>query len=93
MPNYDTFNFFEKNNRRKIKIINLLNRFGIGTKNLPDAIRWHCSYYWNHCLPKKEIINSISTKEKLKQAIAIPINYKINNLKYKQLAQKIINIK
>ena len=93
VPNYDTFIFFEKNNRRKIKIINLLNRFGIGTKNLPDAIKWHCSYYWKHCLPKKEIINSITTKEKLKQAIAIPINYKINNIEYKKLAQKIIDIK
>ena len=40
VPNeVDTFIFFEKNNRRKIKIINLLNRFGIGTKNLPDAMQ------------------------------------------------------
>ena len=34
-------------------------------------------------MPKKEIINSISTKKKLEQAIAIPINYKTNTLKYK----------
>ena len=93
VPNYDTFIFFEKNNRRKIKIINLLNRFKIGTKNLPDAIRWHCSYYWSHCLSKKEIANSISTKKKLERAIAIPINYKTNILKYKKIARKILDIR
>ena len=92
IPNYDTFIFFEKDTQRKAKIIKVLNKFKIGTKNLPDAIKWHCSYYWGHCLPKKEIINSISTKKKLEQAIAIPINYKINTLRYKKIAQKILDI-
>lgn len=93
IPNYDTFIFFENNYLRRSKIIEILNNFKIGTKNLPDAIKWHCSYYWSHCLPKKEIINSIQTKKKLEQAIAIPINYKINILKYKKVAQRILDIK
>ena len=27
---------------------------GFGTKNLPDAIKWHCSYFWPHALKKKQ---------------------------------------
>ena len=93
LPNYDTFIFFEKNNEKKKRIVNLLKRFGIGTKNLPDALKWHCSYYWKHCLNKREINNSLSTKKILEQAIAIPINYRVKALKYERLAKKILKLK
>ena len=92
VPNYDTFIFFVNNKGQKNKILNLLKKSKIGTKNLPDAIKWHCSYYWSHCLQKSEIKNSISTKEKLEKAIAIPINFKINLKKYKSLCNKIKNL-
>ncbi len=92
VPNYDTFIFFVNNKVQKNKILNLLKKSKIGTKNLPDAIKWHCSYYWSHCLQKSEIKNSISTKEKLDKAIAIPINFKINLKKYKSLSKKIKNL-
>ena len=26
-------------------ILYILNKEDIGTKNIPDAMRWHCSYY------------------------------------------------
>jgi 8-amino-3,8-dideoxy-alpha-D-manno-octulosonate transaminase len=91
-PNYDTFIFFEKNKKKKYKIIKILNDYNIGTKNLPDSIKWHCSYYWNHCLPKSEIKASISAKKKLTQAIAIPINFKVSINRYKKLSKEICNI-
>jgi 8-amino-3,8-dideoxy-alpha-D-manno-octulosonate transaminase len=81
-PNYDTFIFFENNLIKRNKIIKILYKHKIGTKNLPDAIKWHCSYFWRHCLPSSEIKASIPTKKKLSKAIAIPINYKISIEKY-----------
>ena len=93
MPNYDTFILFEKNKFLRKKIINILKKYKFGTKNLPDAIRWHCSYYWKHCLNKKEINNYLSTKKMLEQAIAIPINYKTKILKYERLSKKILKLK
>ena len=42
--NYDTFIFFVKKNEKK-KILKLIKDSNFGTKNLPDAIKWHCSYY------------------------------------------------
>ena len=92
-PNFDTFIFFEKNSLKRKKILKILIDFKVGTKNLPDAIKWHCSYYWGHCLPKKEILASLSTKKRLGEAIAIPINFKISESRYMKLAEKIITIK
>ena len=45
---YDTFIFFVNNKKIKLKILDILYSSGIGTKNLPDAMEWHCSYYWDH---------------------------------------------
>ena len=92
-PNYDTFIFFEKNKKKRDKIVSLLKKLKIGTKNLPDAIKWHCSYYWKHCLPKNQIKNSLSTKNKLEECIAIPINYRISFKKYRDLCNKILLLK
>ncbi len=92
-PNFDTFIFYEKNIKRRKRIVLLLNNLKIGTKNLPDALKWHCSYYWQHCLPRSEIKKSLSTKKKLEECIAIPINYKISLKRYKNLCKKILLIK
>jgi len=71
-PNYDTFIFYVKKSL-KLKIIKYLKKIKLGTKNLPDAIKWHCSYYWGHAVDKKQIRNSVRTKNLLTSAIAIPI--------------------
>ena len=43
------------------KIVNLLNSRGFGTRNLPDAIKWHCSYYWQHALKISQVKKSKKT--------------------------------
>ena len=90
IPNYDTFIFFETNKRKRKKILQTIKKNNFGTKNLPDAVEWHCSAYWNHALTKKQINNSFKTKLLLNSAIAIPINLnrKIND--YKKLAKSIL---
>jgi 8-amino-3,8-dideoxy-alpha-D-manno-octulosonate transaminase len=92
-PNYDTFIFFVKNLKEKKKVLSAMAKNNIGTKNLPDAIKWHCSYYWSHALGKKQIINSLKTKEILKKSIAIPVNFKINLQRYIKLAEEITLLK
>lgn len=92
-PNFDTYIFLDNNSKRRKEIVLLLQKSKIGTKNLPDAIKWHCSYYWGHCLPTSEVEKSISTKRKLEKCIAIPINYRITLSQYKKLCKKILQIK
>ncbi len=88
-PSYDTLILFENNKERKSKIIKVLNDNNFGTKNLPDAMEWHCSYFWDHALPKKEIINSVSTKKLLDKCVAIPIWLKKSVNEYQALGKKL----
>jgi 8-amino-3,8-dideoxy-alpha-D-manno-octulosonate transaminase len=91
-PNYDTFIFFEEKRKKRNQIINILKKYNIGTKNLPDAIKWHCTYYWKYALSKKEIFHSIKTKKILEKSIAIPIKLKINIKNYQLAALEINNL-
>jgi 8-amino-3,8-dideoxy-alpha-D-manno-octulosonate transaminase len=86
-PIYDTFIFEPKKNKNIV--IKYLNNSGIGTKNLPDAIRWHCAHFWKHALDQKNIKNSFLTKKKLQKQIAIPILLKQSLSKYNTVAKKI----
>ena len=61
--NYDNFIFFVKNSLEKEKVLKILAKYNIGTKNLPDALRWHCSFYWKHIFNQKELINTLKTKK------------------------------
>ncbi len=88
---YDTFIFKVGSISKKKSIIKFLKK-NLGTKNLPDAIKWHCSYYWKHMLSKKEIRNSFKGKQLLEQHIAIPILLKKSLSSYKFVANKINNI-
>ena len=65
---------------------------GIGTKNVPDAIRWHCSYFWNHFPDLKDQENSKDCYELLKKYIAIPIWLRIGPNIYEELADQIKSI-
>lgn len=91
-PIFDTFIFYEKDQRKKKEILEILKKNKIGTKNLPDAIKWHCSYYWDHALSKKEVMKSSSSKNLLKNYIAIPILLKVSLRKYNFLIKQLLNV-
>ncbi len=70
---YDTFIFFIDDKNIRKKIIEVLSKFKFGTKNLPDAVEWHCSFYWSHMMSKNQIKRSKISKNILENSIAIPI--------------------
>ena len=70
---YDCFIFQIANEDLRKRIVNFLNKKGFGTKNLPDAIKWHCSYFWPHALKQNQVNRSKKTFEILSKMIAIPI--------------------
>ena len=88
---FDTFILFQENKKKREKIINILGSLGFGTKNLPDALEWHCSYFWDHALNAKQVKRSKVTYELLKKTVAIPIlkSKKVNQ--YIQLGKRILN--
>ena len=89
-PSFDTFIFKVDNLKLRKKIVRLLKSKKIGTKNLPDAIKWHFASYWKHAISKKEINRLEESHNKLKKHIAIPILLKKNINSYKEVANKII---
>lgn len=74
------------------KIVKLLNVTGFGTKNLPDAIKWHCAYFWDHALNYNQVSKLKKTKLDLEKSIAIPIWLKKTKLNYQELGKKIANL-
>ena len=89
---YDTFIFFVEEESKRKKIIKILFDLNFGTKNLPDAIEWHCAFYWNHMINKRQINRSRISKKKLEKAIAIPIYINKSVSSYKKLTNIINNL-
>ena len=87
---WDTLIVFEENHKRRDQFIKILYSEGFGTKNLPDAMEWHCSKFWNHALPKKQILRGNKTHKILETAIAIPIWLRKSITEYENLAKKLI---
>ena len=91
-PSYDTFMFEIKNKNKRIKILEFLKKKGIGTKNVPDAIKWHFASFWKHALKKKEINSIKKSREKILNYLAIPILIKKPLKTYRDIANFIYNL-
>ena len=72
-PAYDTFIFEVENVVLREALIARLNELGFGTKNLPDAMNWHCSVYWDHMGFDTRTEAALDTQALLLRQIAIPI--------------------
>ena len=92
VPTWDTVIINVDNLEYREKIIKILNTDGFGTKNLPDAMEWHCSYYWDHALDSIQISKSLSTKKILDKSIAIPIWLRKSENDYEILAKKLLEL-
>ncbi len=91
-PAYDCFIFKVKKKNLRNKIIKVLTKSKIGTKNLPDALKWHCSYFWSHALSDKQVKRSKTTFKILSEMIAIPIWQRKSKSDYEKIAKIIYKI-
>ena len=91
-PSYDTFMFEVDNFRKKKKIINFLKKNNIGTKNVPDALKWHFATYWKHAIKTSQINSLNKSAKKIHNYIAIPILIKKNINIYKKIGNYINKI-
>ena len=91
-PNYDTIIFKVENKIKRKKIVEYLVKSGIGTKNLPDAIKWHFAYFWKHAITKDQLKNTIHSKKILEKYIAIPIYLNVSLKNYKKISYNLLKI-
>ena len=82
--------FKEKDQNKKKQILNSLYERNFSTKNIPDAMEWHCSYFWEHALDNNMIEASKEIFNKLNEYIAIPIMLKLSIEKYEEIADIIL---
>jgi len=91
-PNYDTLIFKIENKQKRKKIVDYLVAEGVGTKNLPDAIKWHFAYFWKHAITKDQIKNTLASKKILEKYIAIPIYLKKSVKFYEKISIGILDL-
>lgn len=68
----DSVSFFLKTKEQANKFVKLWKKKGYGTKNLPDAMKWHFAYHWNHMPLYHQGLKQ--SKKILERTISIPIN-------------------
>ena len=91
-PTFDTLMFKVDSGNLKDKILNKIYSNSFSTKNIPDAMEWHCSFFWEHALNEKMISNSKIIYEKLNKYIAIPISLKMPLEKYHEISDLILTV-
>jgi 8-amino-3,8-dideoxy-alpha-D-manno-octulosonate transaminase len=75
-----------------------MKREGLGTKNVPDAIRWHFAKHWSHMFQKHGWYRDTYKTEWqrsadiLETAIALPIMVRMTDERIEEIAHKILKI-
>ncbi len=72
-PAFDTVIFEINDETTRDKAIALLGEKGFGTKNLPDAMNWHCSVFWDHMGFDTRTPAAMDTLALLERQVAIPV--------------------
>jgi len=94
----DALVFFLETTDQTNRFIGKLREAGLGTKNLPDAIRWHFSKHWQHLFLENGSKNMNcdsrwkSSADFLERAVALPVMVKTLEEDISKTAEKIIQI-
>ncbi len=81
----DTIVFYMPDRARCDKFVTAMGAAGLGTKNLPDAIRWHFSKHWAHMLNDHPIYGGKldtaweKTADILERSVALPVMVKMDD--------------
>lgn len=86
-PTYDTYIFGTQDDALRLAVIDHLTTAGFGTKNLPDAMEWHCSVYWEHFDFDVKTPPALATQTLLLEQVAIPVMLGIEVSAYEKLGQ------
>jgi len=87
----DTIVFFLPDKEKALHCAKLLKEKNIGTKNLPDAVKWHYAGTWDHMLkhyPRYKNTNLAAcfpqSDRILGRSIALPINIKMSETEIRE---------
>ena len=92
LPTFDTLMFRVKSNTLRENILKEIYSNSFSTKNIPDAMEWHCSFFWDHALNAEMIKRSEPIYKLLNEYIALPISLKMDLSKYEELRNLISSV-
>ena len=93
----DSLIFFMETPEQALKFANEMLKFGCGTKNLPDAVRWHFSKHWGHMFTEHNFCEDwqhrwTQSAKLIERAIAIPIMVNMSDDKIQQIGETLLKI-
>ena len=74
-----------------------MSEVGLGTKNLPDAIKWHFAKHWQHMFREYDFYNDgknhwEKSDDILSRSIALPVMVKMTDEQIEMIATKLLKI-
>ncbi len=93
----DSIVFFLDTKEQAQKFVKKMGEVGLGTKNLPDAIKWHFAKHWQHMFKEYDFYNDgknhwEKSEEILSRSIALPVMVKMSDEQIKSIAKKLLDI-
>ncbi len=94
----DTIIFFLNDRNQAVEFARKMGEQGLGTKNLPDAIRWHFAKHWQHMFKEygfyKDTYQTQWSKsaDLLERSIALPVMVKMSDERIQEIGEKIFQI-
>ena len=94
----DSLMFMLKDRAQTQAFLDGMKREGLGTKNVPDAIRWHFAKHWFHMFRKhgwyRETYHTEwqRSADILETAIALPIMIRMTDERIEEIAHKVVKI-
>jgi 8-amino-3,8-dideoxy-alpha-D-manno-octulosonate transaminase len=94
----DALVFFLETADQTNRFVGKIREAGLGTKNLPDAIRWHFSKYWQHLFLENGSKDPNwdsrwkSSADLLERAVALPVMVKTSEEDINKIAETIVRI-
>jgi 8-amino-3,8-dideoxy-alpha-D-manno-octulosonate transaminase len=93
----DSIVFYLKTKEQAQKFAKKMGEVGLGTKNLPDAIKWHFAKHWQHMFQEYNFYNDgknhwEKSDDILSRSIALPIMVKMTDEQIGTIAEKLLKI-
>lgn len=94
----DSIIFFLDSKEKAGRFYQKMRAEGLGTKNLPDAIRWHFARHWSHMFKEFRFHEGAWEKEwaqsadLLERAIALPVMVNMTDGNIRGIAEKILRV-
>ncbi|HUC60467.1 MAG TPA: DegT/DnrJ/EryC1/StrS family aminotransferase [Alphaproteobacteria bacterium] len=94
----DTIVFFLASSAKANAFVAEMAKEGLGTKNLPDAVRWHFARHWQHMFEATGYYRDSyrsewrASADLLERAVAIPVMVKMDDARIDTVASKLESI-